>query len=60
MSGVEVSFRLTKREAEAVLRSGGFIACPRGYGVRKSQALQLAEMKIIGAVSVAAGGVVEP
>lgn len=47
---VEIMLRLTDNEARAVLRSEGF---SNGHGVRKSQALQLAEMKIIGAISQA-------
>ena len=49
----EIVLNLTKREIEAVLRSRGFT---NGNGVIRSQALQSAEMKIIGALSRAQGG----
>lgn len=48
---IEFRVRLSQREAEAVLRSDGF---SNGRGVRLSQALQMAQMKIIGAIVSAA------
>jgi hypothetical protein len=47
---VRVEVTLTNAEAAAVLRSQGLSA---GHGVRKSIALQSAEMKLIGAVGAA-------
>lgn len=47
---IEVTIRLTDREADAVLRSEGF---SNGHGVRLSQALQSAQMKVIGAIASA-------
>jgi len=50
MSGIEVTVRLTKSEALAILKSEGFTS---GWGIRKSIALQKAEMKMMGAVQAA-------
>lgn len=47
---MRITLSLTKREAGAVLRSQWFT---NGTGVRKSVALEEAQMKIIGAISAA-------
>jgi hypothetical protein len=46
---MRVTLNLTKREAEVLLREG----IDHPYGVRKSQARQTAEMKLIGAIAAA-------
>jgi hypothetical protein len=46
----EVTIKLSTREAEAVLKSEGL---SNGWGIRPSKTLQLAEMKIIGAIQTA-------
>jgi len=45
---VELRVRLTNAEAAAVLRSEGF---SNGRGIKKSVALQTAQMKIIGGIA---------
>lgn len=44
---LKVTINLSKREAEAILRSEGFT---NGWGIRKSQSLQSAEAKVVGAI----------
>lgn len=47
---MKITLNLTKAEVAAVLRSQGFT---NGSGVRKSLALSMAQMKIIGAITAA-------
>lgn len=48
--GVKVTVTLTKREATAILRSEGFT---NGHGVKQSNDLRAAQMKVIGAIAAA-------
>lgn len=48
---VRLDLTLTEREADAVLAAIAAVGLSLGWGVRKSQALQTSEMKIVQAIS---------